>query len=116
MANETKRGKPKNPPTPRQLEIKRLRDKGREHRNDYESAKLEQLVKEERRERFLRLASKRVSNATKQLRNVGRMANRAVYDYTPEEAEKIVRHLVKQMDGVIDAFAQKTQTEQGFSL
>ena len=116
MANETKRGKPKEPPTPRQLEIKRRREKGSEHRNDQESARLEQLVKEERRDRFMRLAVKRTQNASKQLRNVARMANRAVYDYTPEEAEKIVRHLAKEMDAVIDAFARKTQAEKGFSL
>lgn len=116
MAIEMKKVKAKKAPTPRQLEIKRLRDKGREARSDQENARLDQLAKEERRDRFLRLASKRVNNALAKLRNVERMANKSVYDYSPEEAAKIAQALQVGFDALVSAFASTKKASACFSL
>lgn len=107
MANELKKAKRIKVPTPRQVEISRLREKGRGARTDQENARLDQLGKEERRDRFLRLAVKRRNNTLRQMRNVERMANRNVYDYTPEEAVRIVASLEQGMESVRRAFAAK---------
>lgn len=116
MATETKKVKQKKAPTPRQIEIKRLADKGRDSRSDQENARLDQLKKEERRERFLRLASKRVNGALAKLRNVERMANKSVYDYSAEEGAKIVQAIEHAASLVNSAFAAKKSEPTGFKL
>jgi hypothetical protein len=50
------------------------------------------------RERFVDLANKRVTNAIRQLRLVGNLANRRAYSYTEADAKKIVRVLQQEVN------------------
>jgi hypothetical protein len=50
------------------------------------------------RERFVDLANKRVTNAIRQIRLVGNLANRRAYNYTDADAKKIVRVLQQEVN------------------
>ncbi len=52
---------------------------------------------ESKRERFLRLASKRTNNILEQLRTLGNCSNRSAYDYTEEDLNKIFSAIEKRM-------------------
>lgn len=49
------------------------------------------------REKFIRLANKRVSNALKAISLIGNLSNRSNYDYTDEDAAKIFRALNEEI-------------------
>lgn len=102
--------------TPRQAEIKRLVAKGREKRSDQESARLDQLKMEERRDRFLHLAPKRVKKAIKALSQVGNCGNRQSYAYTEEEALKIGLALKRALDACGDRYSQQSKESDAFTL
>jgi len=57
-------------------------------------------MKKEKRERFVRLAVKRVNRAIRDIRLIGNLSNRAVYEYTEEDSRKIVRALQKEVENV----------------
>lgn len=50
------------------------------------------------RERFVDLANKRVTNAIRQIRLVGNLANRRAYNYTDADSKKIVRVLQQEVN------------------
>lgn len=50
------------------------------------------------RERFIELANKRVTNAIRQIRLVGNLANRRSYDYSEADAKKILRALQQEIN------------------
>jgi hypothetical protein len=52
------------------------------------------------RERFVELATKRVTRAIKDLRLVANLSNRRVYSYTEADAKKIVRALQREVDAL----------------
>ena len=52
----------------------------------------------DKRAKFVQLANQRVNKAIDQLRLVGNLGNRAAYDYTEEDARKIVKALQKACD------------------
>jgi hypothetical protein len=56
-------------------------------------------------EKFVELANKRVSKAIRDLRLIGNLANRRNYDFTDEQARKIVRAIQKETDALRAAFA-----------
>ena len=49
------------------------------------------------RDKFVRLAEKRVSRAIKDLRLIGNLANRSNYSYDRRDVEKIVRALESEL-------------------
>lgn len=49
------------------------------------------------REKFKRLAEKRVNNAIKNIRLIGNLSNRSNYSYTDQEVDKIFRALDKEL-------------------
>lgn len=59
------------------------------------------------RERFLKLAPLRVTNAIERISLVTRLANFASYEYTKEEADKIVLGLAYAIEEVTAAFAKQ---------
>ena len=58
----------------------------------------------DRRAKFLELASKRVNRTIKDLGLVGNLANRRNYEYTEDEAKKIVKVLQLELDKVKHSF------------
>lgn len=71
---------------------------------------------ESKRDRFVRLAEKRVLRALGSIRVIRNLANTANYEYTPEDVEAIVASLRKAVDELEAAFAAKTRSSQKFSL
>jgi bifunctional pyridoxal-dependent enzyme with beta-cystathionase and maltose regulon repressor activities len=58
------------------------------------------LINENKRERFLRLASHRTQDVLNRLRVLGNCANRSVYEYTQDDIEKIFSALKDQFKSV----------------
>lgn len=54
-------------------------------------------MKETDRDKFIRLANKRVNNAIKAIELIGNLSNRSNYDYTLEDAELIFIALNKEL-------------------
>lgn len=61
----------------------------------------------DKRAKFVELANKRVNKAISQLRLVGNLANRASYEFTEEEARKIVKALQKEIDALKAKFSDE---------
>jgi len=47
--------------------------------------------------KFVELANKRVNRAIKDLRLIGNLSNKSSYEYSEEQANKIIRALQKEM-------------------
>ena len=54
----------------------------------------------DKRAKFLELANKRVNRAIKDLALIANLANRKNYDYTEDEAKKVIRALHAEVDHV----------------
>jgi ABC-type Fe3+-hydroxamate transport system substrate-binding protein len=52
----------------------------------------------DKRAKFVELANNRVTRAIKDLRLVGNLANKSSYEYTDEEARKIIKALQREVD------------------
>jgi hypothetical protein len=71
------------------------------------------------REKFVRLATKRVSNALKALQLIGNLSNRSNYDYTETDVQKIFKALHDELGASKKKFdmAQKRNGKgAGFTL
>jgi len=69
------------------------------------------------REKFVRLANKRVNNAIKAIELIGNLSNRSNYDYTQEDAERILLVLSKELKVCRDRFLNAgRKREKKFSL
>lgn len=51
-----------------------------------------------KRDRFVRLAVKRVNRAIKDIRLVANLSNKAAYEFTDEDVRKIAKALQKELD------------------
>ncbi|PLY00755.1 MAG: hypothetical protein C0623_06605 [Desulfuromonas sp.] len=56
--------------------------------------------KQEKRDKFIELANKRVTKAIKDLRLIGNLSNRRTYDYNDEDVKKITRALQRELDAM----------------
>lgn len=69
------------------------------------------------REKFVRLANKRVNSAIKAIELIGNLSNRSNYDYTQEDAEKIFLALNKELKTCRERFANASgKRDTKFSL
>ena len=70
------------------------------------------------RAKFVRLASKRVSNALKAIQLIGNLSNRSNYDYIDEDVEKILKALQDELNACRRRFelASKSRGDTSFSL
>lgn len=71
------------------------------------------MNKETKRERFVRLAEKRVDKVIDRLRVLGGCANRRMYEYTPADIEKIRNAIDEEFAKVLLKFSNKPEV---FSL
>ena len=67
----------------------------------------------EKRERFERLAQKRITETIKKLRLVGNLANRNNYSYTGEHVRQIFEALDSEMRALRQRFKGQTKDESG---
>lgn len=72
----------------------------------------ESLTARDKRAKFLELANKRVSRTLKDIGLVANLANRRNYDYTDEEARKIVKTLQAKVDQVKRDFESGLETSK----
>jgi hypothetical protein len=69
------------------------------------------------RERFVTLATSRVTAAIHQIRLIGNLTNKKNYEYGPEDAAKITRALQRELDELKSKFKGDSKNESGiFSL
>jgi hypothetical protein len=66
----------------------------------------------DKRAKFLELANKRVNRAIKDLGLIANLANRKNYDYTEEEAKKVIRALQAEVDHVKHNFTIGIQSSK----
>ncbi len=67
----------------------------------------------DKRAKFVELANKRVNAAIKAVRLVGNLGNRSNYEYTEEDARKMVRALQKELDATKAKFGEGSDTVGG---
>ena len=61
--------------------------------------------KETKKEKFIRLAVRRTNNALDNIRLIGNLSNKIVYDYTGEQVEKIFSALEQAIEEAKGKFA-----------
>lgn len=76
------------------------------------------MVRANDREKFVKLASARVSKALKDIQLIGNLSNRSNYDYTDEDVTKIFKALQDEMASCKRKFetARKKDTKPTFVL
>lgn len=63
--------------------------------------------KQRKRDRFVRLAEKRVSNSIKDLRLIGNLSNKSHYEFTDNDVRKILSALTRERESVKAKFKDK---------
>jgi hypothetical protein len=71
---------------------------------------------ETKQQRFVRLANHRVTRALKLMGHIRNLSTRGSYEYTPDQAAKIVHALKTSVAIVEEAFAGRAEQAQGFSV
>ncbi len=68
-------------------------------------------------EKFIELANRRVNRALKDLKLVANLSNRQNYEYTDEQAKKILKALQIEFDSLKQSFlAQEVDSQPTFKL
>lgn len=62
----------------------------------------------DRRAKFTKLAENRTVNAIKAIRVIGKLANKASYDFSDGDVKKIVSALTREIDALKSRFTQKS--------
>jgi hypothetical protein len=71
----------------------------------------------DKRAKFVELANKRVNRAIKDVRLVGNLSNRSAYEFTEEDARRIVKTLQKEVETLRLRFVGNgDEEEKPFSL
>lgn len=75
-------------------------------------------MRKEDREKFVRLATKRVNAALKAIQLIGNLSNRSNYDYTDADVQKVFRALQDELNTCRKKFelARKRRNGDPFSL
>jgi hypothetical protein len=75
-------------------------------------------MKSGNREKFVRLANKRVNSAIKSIQEVAKLSNRSLYDYTEKDVELIFHALQRELDACKNMFEIPLRVDSwaGFSL
>ena len=75
-------------------------------------------MRQEDREKFVRLANKRVSNTLKAIQLVGNLSNKSNYDYTDEDVNKMLKAIQDELNACKKRFemASKSSSNIQFSL
>jgi len=70
----------------------------------------------DKREKFKELAENRVNRALKDIRLIANLANRNNYDFTAEDAQKIVTALEGELKTLRSKFSAESQKRGSFRL
>jgi hypothetical protein len=66
--------------------------------------------------KFIELAEKRVNKTLNELKLIKNLSNKNYYEYTDDQAKKIIRALQQEMDLIKKSFTTLNTQEQGFKL
>jgi len=66
---------------------------------------------EDKRERFVRLAEKRVNNAIRQIELIGNLSNKNNYSYTEQDVKKIIKSLKSSLSKIKNKFNLDGETK-----
>ena len=66
-------------------------------------------MKESKQDRFVRIAEARTNKILQTLRLIGNLANRATYDYTPEDVEKIFGAIEIEIEKQKERFSESIE-------
>ncbi|MDY2913984.1 MAG: hypothetical protein SOV58_05085 [Candidatus Enteromonas sp.] len=69
-----------------------------------------------RRERFRKIAEKRVNKIFEDFRLLGNCSNKGNYEYTEEEVERIFRAIDKEYAALKKKFSDRGAKKEGFKL
>jgi hypothetical protein len=70
----------------------------------------------QRRTKFVELANKRVSNALKAISLIGNLSNQSAYAYTKEDANKIAKALIAEVEAIRRKFDGKGNDDNTFRI
>jgi hypothetical protein len=73
-------------------------------------------VGDRKRDKFVELATKRVTRAIHDLRLIGNLSNRSAYAYTEEDVRKILRALQRELETVKARFNGGESGDSEFKL
>ena len=68
------------------------------------------ICMETKREKFVRLAERRVNAVIRELELIGNLSNKSNYDYDKEDVEKIIKTLKKSVSDLESKFTSKTKS------
>ncbi len=74
------------------------------------------IMKETKKEKFIRLAEKRTNKALEAIRLLGNLSNKNVYEYKQEEVEKIFNALDKEIEMAKSYFMSNNKNDKKFRL
>jgi len=76
------------------------------------------MMKKDDRDKFVRLANKRVSSALKTIKLIGNLSNRSNYHYTEEDVSKIFKALLDELNSCRKQFeiASRPRNNSDFLL
>jgi len=77
---------------------------------------MDENITESDRQKFIRLANRRVNNAIKHIRLIGNLSNTSNYDYTDEHVDKIFAMLRHEVEESYKCFESKKKVKPSFSL
>tara|TARA_B100000787_G_scaffold36846_1_gene25882 strand:- start:118 stop:351 length:234 start_codon:yes stop_codon:yes gene_type:complete len=66
--------------------------------------------------KFIELAEKRVNKTLNELKLIKNLSNKNYYEFTDDQAKKIIRVLQQEMDLIKKSFTTLNTQEQGFKL
>lgn len=70
-----------------------------------------------KRAKFVELANNRVNRTIKDIRLIGNLSNRAAYEYSEEDAKKIIRALQRELDNLRSRFSDSGSSgDSSFTL
>lgn len=69
-----------------------------------------------KRERFVKIAERRVNQILENLNNLGKCSNKSNYEYTDDEVRRIFREIDRKLREVKLQFQGKTETKSKFKL
>ena len=70
---------------------------------------------EDKADKFIRVAERRVNNAVKAIRVVGGLSNKNVYEFTDDQIEKILKAMTNEIDALVKHLTCET-TSEAFKL
>jgi RNA recognition motif-containing protein len=73
-------------------------------------------MRKEDREKFVRLANRRVSNALKAIQLIGNLSNKSNYDYTEEDVQKIFKAINEELAACRKKFDLAQKRRQGIEF